>query len=217
VQLRSPDFAPAPKLEVLKVAEISNARLLQKYNHACDDLVGRRREDGCALLPSLSALKLDLRANAIDAPDINEHFAFHGATADNVQQICKAGFDPQRGGEGAGKMFGVAAYFAANASKSDIYTEDFANQQRLARTAERQIIIARVALGTSLLTTEPHADWHRAPDGYDSVWAERRANGGCVDHMEMMVYKEQQALPCFLVTYRHVCDDLCSECMKRPA
>ena len=44
-------------------------------------------------------------------------------------------------------MFGLATYFAPNASKSDIYT-DFA--ARTPRRAERKLIVARLALGSRL-------------------------------------------------------------------
>ena len=37
IQLRAPDFACAPALRVIKVAEVSNGRLLQKYHVALDD------------------------------------------------------------------------------------------------------------------------------------------------------------------------------------
>ena len=106
--------------------------------------------------------------------EVNEVSAFHGAAPENIQAICKEGFDPQRAGEGVGKMFGVAAYFAANASKSDVYTDNLAANRCFPRSAHRQIFLARVALGKTYNTLEPHPDRHRAPDGDDSVWAEDR-------------------------------------------
>ena len=44
-------------------------------------------------------------------------------------------------------MFGIATYFAANSSKSDIYSESFT--ARLPRRAERKLIVSRLALGSS--------------------------------------------------------------------
>ena len=58
----------------------------------------------------------------------------------------KAGFDPRRGGEGAGRLFGLATYFGANASKSDIYSESFT--ARMSRRADRKLLISRLALGS---------------------------------------------------------------------
>ena len=69
------------------------------------------------------SLAAELPEREVDTDELNEHFLFHGTTADVLNKICKGGFDPQRGGEEAvGKMFGTATYLAANASKSDIYT-----------------------------------------------------------------------------------------------
>jgi len=197
----------------VRVEEIINHRLLGRYFSALEDLEGKRRQPGCTQIRGLLELKVDSDSFAAGATDLNEYFAFHGAPADVVDQICRAGFDPQRGGDNAGCMFGVAAYFAANASKSDIYTGVFPPSTR--RTAERQLIIARVAMGASYETRRPLPDSHRAPDGYDSVWTPGRPDGGCVDHQEIMIYKEQQALPLLVVTYVHACQDLCAECQKR--
>ena len=57
-----------------------------------------------------------------------EHFLLHGASADVIDEMCRDGFDPRRGGEGVGTLFGVATYLAANASKADIYTESFVSR-----------------------------------------------------------------------------------------
>ena len=37
----------------------------------------------------------------------------------------------------------------------------------------------------------------------DSVLAEPRQKGGCVDHLEVMLYREHQLLPVAVVTYVH--------------
>ena len=78
----------------------------------------RHREAGCKPIPELAALKIQSGSLGRTATDVNEHFAFHGATSDTTQAIRKSGFDPQRGGEGAGRWFGVAGYFALNASRA---------------------------------------------------------------------------------------------------
>ena len=116
-------------------------------------------------------------------------------------------------------MFGVATYFAANASKSDLYTEPLT--QRLPRQANRKIIVARVLLGESCRTLQRMPDATRLPDGadgkpLDSVWAEVRERGGAVDHLEAMVFDKGQAYPEAVVTYAHVDTCRCAECLKRP-
>lgn len=220
-EIRSPVFCPAPVLSVVSVQEIVNSKLVNRYIAALDDIQQKRQPEGCRSIPQLANLKLSSMARCAGEADLNEHFAFHGCTTEvRKTQIFMEGFDPQRGGEGAGRLFGVASYFAANISKADIYTDELGAlpSSRAPRNSPRQVILARLCLGKSFRTLTPHRDWHRAPDGYDSVWADCLSEGGCVDHREMMVYKEQQALPLFLVTYVHECPQecLCAECRKRP-
>ena len=86
--------------------------------------------------------------------------------------LCKGGFDPQRRGETTGKLFGVASYFAAHASKGDVYTEERASP--LPRGTSRTLIVAQANRAT-----RPMRDATRPPDGadglaLDSVWADER-------------------------------------------
>ena len=117
-------------------------------------------------------------------------------------------------------MFGVATYFAGNASKADIYTED--PTHHLPKQALRKMIVAKAFLGKSHRAAAPMQGAHRPPDGgdgrpLDSAWADVRSNGGAVDHHEVMLYDKGQAYPQFLVTYAHVDGCSCAECCKRPA
>ncbi|CAE8638109.1 unnamed protein product [Polarella glacialis] len=212
--LRSANFCEAPALEVEQIRSVVNPRLLQSYLAELDSILGKHR-GGCTAIPELEHLRLP---PGLFRPDLNEHLLFHGALPESVEKICKGGFDPRRGGEGVGAMFGTATYFAINASKSDIYTEEFARRRQ--RSAQRTMIVARVALGTCLRTGEPQQKWSRPPDGpdglpFDSVWAANAASGGCVDHVEVMIYDKSQAIPMFLVDYRHTEQCRCAECLKR--
>lgn len=217
--LRSADFAPAPKLAVQRVDIVMNPRLIKSYHTKMEDIEGLRRQD-CGPIPAIEHLKISARSGSARlGSDLNEHFLFHGVCADVVEGICKGGFDPRRGGSGVGKMFGVATYFAANASKSDMYTEPLS--QRLPKQASRKIIVARVLLGESFRTTRAMQDATRPPDGangesLDSVWAEVRQNGGAVDHFEAMVYDKGQAYPQAIVTYAHERRCACAQCLQRP-
>ena len=70
----------------------------------------------------------------------------------------------------------------------------------MAKGAQRTLIVARVAFGETFKTLQPIQGSARppdAPDGlaFDSVWADGHDNGGCVDHPEVMIYSEGQALP----------------------
>lgn len=211
-QLGPAEFAPAPRLRVVRIQKTVNPRLYDKYMVGLHDLEGQWRHSGCPAFNAFPQCRVHDASLPMGRVDLNEHFAFHGAKMDVVNEICKAGFDPQRGGEGRGRMFGVAAYFALNSSKSDIYTGS------LYRSSERKMILARLALGRVFRAEQHCQERTRPPGGYDSVWAVTRENGGSVDHPELMIYKEQQALPQFVITYRHECPEhqLCAECLKRP-
>lgn len=215
IQGGSGEHAPCPRLQARRIQRIVNAQLQDKFMVAAiRDLEGIYRETGCLELSDVfSHLRVHPASLPLNRGDLNEVFAFHGAPADLVDEICKAGFDPRR--EREGKLFGAATYFAVNSSKADTDTE--IQQSRLSRGAERKLIVARLALGCSLRLTAP-CSWSRPPISYDSAWADNRENGGCVEHREIMVYKEQQALPLYVVTYSHECpeQELCAACRTRP-
>lgn len=215
--LASTTYAPAPKLRVVEVEKVENARLLDKYRTACTDLEGLHRHSGCEPLHDFENLAIHPGARPLGLANINEYFGFHGAPSDVIYQICKAGFNPQLGGTSAGRLFGAATYFASNSSKCDGYTEVRSFPRR--RRAERKMVVSLLAMGKSFRVMQSCMDRLCPPDGFQSLWAECREHGGCVDHKEMMIYKEQQALPLFVVTYVHDCpaDALCAECCKRPS
>lgn len=218
LHLQSHIFCCAPVLTVERVEEIVNRRLLNAYLTAVDDVEVARRESGCGEIPGCEHLKIPSASSACGSIDLNEHFAFHGATSDVIESKVRFGFDPQRGGEHFGAMFGVGTYFALNSSKSDIYTDSLRDPaMRHPRSAMRQLIIARVLMGRASAVHDPQR-FYRAPDGCDSVYALSNWNGGAVDHPEFIVYRDRQASPLFVVTYLHSCPEhaLCAECTKRP-
>eukprot|EP00971_Amphidinium_carterae_P284609 5650713-Amphidinium_carterae.1 len=61
-------------------------------------------------------------------------------------------------------MFGRGAYFAPNASKCDLYTDEDVDGHRC-------IFLARVVLGATLPRQEACPDLQRLPAGFDSVIA----------------------------------------------
>ena len=76
--------------------------------------------------------------------------------------------------------------------------------------------------GEACRATQPRKDACRAPDGpdglaLDSVWAPRRTENGCVDHTEVMIYSEGQALLLALVDYCHKDTCHCAFCQGRPS
>ena len=50
---------------------------------------------------------------------------------------------------------------------------------------------------------------------YDSITALTKEHGGRVDHMEFVIFKEQMALPQYLIYYRHAEDCWCHNCWRR--
>ncbi|CAK0884584.1 unnamed protein product [Prorocentrum cordatum] len=213
---RSSVYGDPPQLDIIRVRSVANTRLQKQYVAKLENLEGKRRHGMCSPIAALSHLKVPVSRYDYD---LNEHFLFHGAVPSTLEKICKGGFNPQRGGEATGKLFGTAAYFAANSSKADDYTEERANQ--LAKNATRTLIVSRVALGESFRTLRPMEQATKPPDNddgvdFDSVWADTLTNGGCVDHLEVMIYSEAQALPVALVDYRHAASCNCAFCRKRP-
>ena len=58
-------------------------------------------------------------------------------------------------------------------------------------------VVARTVLGASCRMNRPQREAQRPPDGpdgrpLDSVWAAARADGGAVDHVEVMLYEKAQ-------------------------
>jgi len=215
-KLKSPDLCDPPCLEVVAVRSVVNPRLQVKYLAQLSDLDGKRKLYGCSGVPELEHLKV--QPTPMDL-DLNEHLLFHGAPSTTIEKICRAGFKPQRGGEVTGKLFGVGSYFAANSSKSDDYTEERANP--LPRSSIRTLVVARVVLGEVHRTKQRMDRATRPPDGadeseLDSVLALPTTQGGCVDHLEVVVYSEACALPVALVDYRHAHACPCAFCLRRP-
>jgi len=197
--LHSDEFCDPPQLKVVAVKSIVSEHnltaywecrkhMMQKYGKRCEPLL-------------LKQPALGVKADG----HINEFFLFHGCPGDVVDKVYRSGLDPQRGGEGAGAMFGVGTYLADLASKSDRYAQPDQH-------GNRTLLIVRVALGRSAYMLQP-TNAHRAPDGFDSACALTRAEFGSVDHREYIVYKGQQMLPVFAVKYKHLKRCRCASCL----
>jgi hypothetical protein len=116
-------------------------------------------------------------------------------------------------------MFGVGTYLSVNFSKSDLYSDTNAPRRQ-----KRKMFIVRVLMGkfhtakeksTNLTTPPDSADEPKHP--FDSVYGATREEGGCVDHPEIIIYKDTQLLPLYLVTYQHEDGCPCALCHRRPA
>jgi len=195
---------------------VHNPRLQKKYELQLDDLEGSGRDRVCNPIPELARLKVDVDTFGREC---QEHLLFHGAPKETLDLITTGGLDPRRGGEAAGRLFGHASYLASNASKADLYTDASLRQPGAQRHAKRQILVMRTALGACHRTKVPMSGAMRPPDEggrpMDSVLAVSRAAGGCVDHIEVMVYHAHQMIPAALVTYAHQAACECACCQRR--
>ena len=198
-----------PKLSVVRIERIYNPRLQEKYLAEVQDIAGL--VERCATPVSINAPCVE----SFQSLRINEYLLYHGASADIVERLTLQGLDPRYAGENAGKLFGSGSYFAANSSKSDIYTTPNA-------AGERCILITRVCLGEASIATTPCQDINRPPERpdargpFNSIVAATQRDGGCVEHPEFIVFKEAQALPEYAVWYQHEADCSCTHCYNLP-
>ena len=136
---------------------------------------------------------------------------YHGVPHTIAERLRLQGADVRYAGENAGKMFGAGIYLATNASKADIYTT--AND-----AGERCTFIMRACLGEVHETKVAMQTVTRAPERadqkgpLDSVRAIVIADGGAVEHPEFIVYKDNQVLPEYLMTYKHRQSCKCTHC-----
>ena len=175
---------------MLRIERILTQRLQNKYLVELADIAGLTGQYPRDKLTFVDAL----RVQSCDGIDANEFLFYHGAPSGIIEQLQLSGLDPRRGGENAGKLFGVGTYLATNSSKSDIYTKPSA-------AGERCVLVVRAALGEPHRTAVPMPKANKPPDRSDgrgplnSVVALTHAQGGCVEHPEYIVYKETQTLP----------------------
>jgi hypothetical protein len=212
---RSDEWCELAQLEIDSIDLVENPHLTQKF-------LTRRRELVQALSPhEPTDLKID--ALLLDG-SLRDYLLYHGAEGSIVERICTKGFDPQRGGENAGKMFGVGAYFAENASKADFYAIPDPDRSP---QGQRATLVTRVLLGDAFRASKETIEklpertlnnYTHAPrkpgsiDHYDSVCGLRRNENGLVDHREYVVYKDDQALPLAVIRYRHLKQCKCNNC-----
>ena len=221
---KSSQWCPGPDVEVTYVEEVVNPARQRAYETTRSNDILRRNHHGCSAIPGITAFKCTVED---DCRDLNEYLLFHGCPQHRVDDIAWHGIDPQRGGEAVGSMFGRGAYFAQNASKSDLYTTcsdchgsaTFKDCYHL--EGERCIVIVRVMLGeTKLATTHEFSHTIRAPERpngepFESITAAPKDSGGIVDHHEFIIFDKQLALVRYLVYYRHKPSCQCRSCLHR--
>ena len=203
--INSSIWSPSAKLEVLSVELLQNRHLLDKYM-AERALLHERRQNVSPM--KAWSLYRDEDEPLYD-PRLNEVLLFHGASSHCIDKIVEEGFDPQRGGDNKGSMYGIGTYFAHNVSKCDFYSPI----SERSRWQVKEVLLSRVLLGETFLADRALGErTKRAPDGYDSVMALARWEGGSVDHREYVIFNPARAWPMFRVQYRHLVDCECHNC-----
>ena len=220
---QSDQWCEPPNVVVTRILQVVSGRKVDEYQQARRY---RCTEDShCSPIDGMTAVKCEVEHGW---RDLNEYLLFHGTSYTKSNVIAHEGLDAQRGGESVGAMFGRGVYFAQNASKSDFYTtcKDCTTDSCRDCThaeGERCILLTRVLLGESLIvkhTDRTVQNWIRAPDKptggpYDSITAASKDDGGVVDHMEFVVFKDPRMLVQFQVFYRHVAACSCHNCQYR--
>ena len=203
----------APEWNIVSIERIHNPRLWSKYIAELDDISGLCSGSSTAITDDLiSAVSVQPTQKNINP--LNEFFLFHGVPSNLSERIAQQGLDPRYAGEHFGKLFGSGVYFAKMASKSDIYTKP--NDGSKIRT----MYLARVCLGEAHQATKRMDSILRPPERPDkrgplnSVRALSLDQGGCVEFLEYIIYKDAQAYPEFRISYEHTSTCQCTHCVK---
>ncbi len=127
---------------------------------------------------------------------------WHGTSVGNILSILKSGLKiaPPATAHIAGKMFGNGIYFSDQSTKSLNYAAGYWHQG----TASAQtcyMFLFNVAMGNAYTPHSPAEcfGWTAAKPGYASTFAKGGRSG--VLNNEMIVYRESQCAPAFLVEF----------------
>ena len=142
--------------------------------------------------------------------NLNEVLLFHGAPNSKINGILSSGFDPRYAGTGTGAMFGQGSYFAHNASKCFRYAVD--TDAVNTHCIRQSVLMVRALLGSPHYQKNMCPDRRMPPANSDSVVALSKAEGGCVDHREYILYEKAAVLPLYVVEFEHLSDCRCQIC-----
>ena len=201
-------------------------RLQEKYLAELQDMAGLCERRVTPLSLDKEGM-LAIPVQSFDGMNLNEFLLMHGLPSDLAEKIHTNGLDPRRAGTHFGKLFGAGTYFAANASKSDIYTkpaaapyEEAPEYEGESKWGERCIMVVRAALGEPHRTRAPMQQATMPPERPDgrgalsSVVALTQSTGGCVEHPEFIVYSASAALPEYAIWYKHLPCCGCTHCFN---
>ncbi|CAK9116100.1 unnamed protein product, partial [Durusdinium trenchii] len=219
-QARDPSlWCPTPRVKVRQVEKVENRTFLKRYAQRREELLEERAGHNCEALRDIKTFigqSLQNRRSIEEVcrcsdtgVNLNEVLLFHGSPNGKINGILNGGFDPRYAGLGTGAMFGQGSYFAHNASKCFRYAGDSTTDPGGLR---QSVLVVRALLGN------PHYQQHMCPDrrmppaNTHSVVALTKAEGGCVDHREYVLYEKAAILPLYLIEFQHLPDCGCLMC-----
>jgi len=192
--------AQPPKLVVLGIERVCNARLQQAY---LEYVLAKQTASQLYSYYPINIGKHAIRVQTYDKP-CNEFVLFHGSTQANA--LAANGVDLSRAHKGG--LFGPGFYMTPIASKADCYT-GFRTDQ----FAERQIVAFRCMLGQAYVT-QTSRKGQPPPPSCDSVVAPGRFIDGssAVNFPEVVVFDKNSVMPEFVITYKHTEGCACTHC-----
>merc|ERR1712137_149047 len=125
-----------------------------------------------------------------------------------VCRICLQSFNVNLAGSGGGQRmklrYGKGLYFSGTSSKSNDYAA--ATERTTSGRQVRLVFLCKVAVGKcyktlkeSLEELEVESEVH--DKGYDSLLGETDVNGGALNYDELVVYRNEAAIPSYLIAY----------------
>lgn len=127
-----------------------------------------------------------------------------------VCRICSDSFDVRFAGSGSGGQrmalrYGKGLYFSSTSSKSNDYATG--SEKAMHGQAHRLMFLSKVAQGAPHICDEEVMSDEAIEDmvhdqGKDSVVGRTIAQGGALNHDELVVYKNEAAVPSYLIVYK---------------
>jgi len=217
-QCTGPGCSLMAKVTVKSIHRIENYALYQKYNVQLKQMQEDLHRSGVMpvgdINPKIGVNTAGLEASVNDLSNsfqlnhqVNEKLLLHGTSYQDADHIVKSGFDPRVCHRG---MYGTGTYFASEACKSHQYT---CKQHAKACncTAERTVILARVALGDPFYTKSVFWEKRRPPlrSNGQGLHQSIVANPGWIKghtsnpqcHQEFVIFDVAQAYPTYIVQY----------------
>eukprot|EP00440_Ansanella_granifera_P018715 gb/GFBE01020333.1/.p1 GENE.gb/GFBE01020333.1/~~gb/GFBE01020333.1/.p1 ORF type:complete len:570 (+),score=160.36 gb/GFBE01020333.1/:1-1710(+) len=223
--------APIPDRFVIKeVHRVLNDQVWREYSDKRDEIKDARASqkpklpDGSQTVNHLNEKKINVLPPLDE--DANEHWLFHGTTAEAAKGIAENDFRLDLSGTNAGTLYGKGIYLAENATKSDEYGEGPKGPAGTGEEAEMgyeaprpppgpppplvresYILICRSALGNVNYNDEQRPDPDRLQKScttgeFDSVVGDRLKLNRTF--REIVVYNDDHVYPEYVVKYERI-------------